>query len=284
MFTANGYYYDPEHEIDMETTISGSEHGVEVPLEVTVTGSSSHTASMSLPSAPIHLAPPYHAPTQPRSPRLVSEYFATPPPSRIPRPRQMYPAVASRSEQPSPHRAPISPRTQTEFVLPRSGPTRPSLIHLASRASGRVQPLATHYSLPPSERRRQLSRALIPIGPQPSDSVSMQELLPPETVVTIPSCSIERSSMPDDSSIPAAGQYPKGDFRNSSRETVRDIQSAIMVKWLHSTQLEKLWSRRQPGEGVILKKGRDSFTCCPESLKTDSSEFYNQVVAMNVRV
>jgi hypothetical protein len=78
--------------------------------------------------------------------------------------------------------------------------------------------------------------------------------------------------------------YPVGDFRNSSQEALRDTQSIIMVYWLRQMQMEKLWSRGLRGEGVILKKGRDNFTCCPETLKDDSAEFYNQIVCMNVRV
>ena len=282
MIAATGYCYDPEHDFDMKETISSSEQAVEIPLEVTVTVSSSQTASMPLPSAPIHLAPPHHAPTQPRSPQLVSERHASPPPSRIPYHKPMYPTAPSRSKQQSRHPEPVILTAQAELVSPHSGPTRPPPMHLAPTPPGRVQALATRSSPPLSERRRQLTTAPMLMGPPSSDS--MQALPPPETAVTIPSYSMERSSMPDDNLSPTTGQYPRGDFRNSSREIVQDIQSEIMIKWLHSTQLEKLWSRRQPGEGVVLKKGRDSFTCCPESLKTDSSEFYSQVVAMNVRV
>lgn len=79
-------------------------------------------------------------------------------------------------------------------------------------------------------------------------------------------------------------QYPLGDFRNSSRETVRDIQSTIMVNWLRQMQMEKLWSVGSRGEGVILKKDRGSFVCCPETLKDGPSLLYNQVMGMNIRV
>jgi hypothetical protein len=78
--------------------------------------------------------------------------------------------------------------------------------------------------------------------------------------------------------------YPQGDFRNSPRESILDIKADVMVSWLQQQQLERLWAHNMPGEGVVLKKGRDSYTCCPVELRSDHGGFYDQVVAMNVRV
>ena len=78
--------------------------------------------------------------------------------------------------------------------------------------------------------------------------------------------------------------FPDGDFRNAPVESVLDIKTTVMVSWLHQQQVEKLWSTSLPGEGVILKKSRDSFTCCPPSLRNHEAGLFDYVAAMNVRV
>jgi len=78
--------------------------------------------------------------------------------------------------------------------------------------------------------------------------------------------------------------FPSGDFRNAPRESVLDTRADVMVSWLEQQQQEKLWSKSMEGEGVVLKKSKDNFTCCPETLKTDSIGLFRSVVAMNVRV
>jgi hypothetical protein len=85
------------------------------------------------------------------------------------------------------------------------------------------------------------------------------------------------------SSRPSA-RFPSGDFRNSDSGNILDIKADMMVNWLHQQQVERLWSRALPGEGVVLKKARDSFSCSPSSLRNEKNGFYDNVVAMNVRV
>ncbi|KAG0651997.1 hypothetical protein D0Z07_1157 [Hyphodiscus hymeniophilus] len=77
--------------------------------------------------------------------------------------------------------------------------------------------------------------------------------------------------------------FPDGDFRNAAPQRVLDIKADVMVNWLHQQQGEKMWSTGLPGEGVVLKKGRDSFTCCPRSLKSQENSIFDYVAAMNVR-
>jgi hypothetical protein len=85
------------------------------------------------------------------------------------------------------------------------------------------------------------------------------------------------------SSRPSA-RFPSGDFRNSGSGNILDIKADMMVNWLHQQQVERLWSRALPGEGVVLKKARDKFSCSPSSLRNEKNGFYDNVVAMNVRV
>jgi hypothetical protein len=78
--------------------------------------------------------------------------------------------------------------------------------------------------------------------------------------------------------------FPDGDFRNTPLENILDMKADVMVNWLHQQQIEKLWSTSLPGEGVVLKKGRDSFTCCPPSLRYQQDSLFDYIAAMNVRV
>lgn len=78
--------------------------------------------------------------------------------------------------------------------------------------------------------------------------------------------------------------YPQGDFRNSPRESILDIKSDVMVSWLHQQQLERLWSSGSFGEGVVLKKTRADYACCPNTLREVDGGIFHQVVSMNVKV
>ncbi|TVY34691.1 hypothetical protein LSUB1_G005516 [Lachnellula subtilissima] len=77
-------------------------------------------------------------------------------------------------------------------------------------------------------------------------------------------------------------KFPYGDFRNTPRHSILDMKADVMVNWLKQIQIEMLWSTGSSGEGVVLKKGRNDFTCAPKNLKSASS-FLDQVVAMNVQ-
>lgn len=109
-------------------------------------------------------------------------------------------------------------------------------------------------------------------------------------VTNFPTTNVEMATSPGFAigtparSIRASSLFPEGDFRNETRQSVLDIKGDVMVNWLHQQQLEKLWAVGAPGEGVVLKKSRDNFTCSPSSLKNSPTGFFDQVVAMNVRV
>ncbi|ESZ96506.1 hypothetical protein SBOR_3128 [Sclerotinia borealis F-4128] len=77
--------------------------------------------------------------------------------------------------------------------------------------------------------------------------------------------------------------YPEGDFRNGLEANVKTFKAGVAVSWLHQQQMEKMWITGGPGEGIILKKAKGDFTCCPDSLKTDPSRIFDHIVAMNVK-
>jgi hypothetical protein len=82
----------------------------------------------------------------------------------------------------------------------------------------------------------------------------------------------------------AGSAYPEGDFRNTPKENILDIKCDVMVSWLHQQQLERLWGNGCHGEGVVLKKSRERYTAHPDFLKTERGGFFDQVVALNVKV
>lgn len=57
-----------------------------------------------------------------------------------------------------------------------------------------------------------------------------------------------------------------------------------MVNWLHSQQEEKIWTGREEGEGVVLKKSRGAYTCAPSSLAHEDGGLLDAVKALNVKV
>ncbi|KAK8210886.1 glycosyl transferase family group 2-domain-containing protein [Phyllosticta capitalensis] len=64
---------------------------------------------------------------------------------------------------------------------------------------------------------------------------------------------------------------------------MNDIKCDVMVNWLHSQQEEKLWCTGEPEEGVVLKKSRGEYACCPSDLADEENGFLSAVQELNVR-
>jgi len=78
--------------------------------------------------------------------------------------------------------------------------------------------------------------------------------------------------------------YPTGDFRNNAKEDLLDIKCDVMVNWLYQQQMEMLWAAGSPDEGVVLKKTRGQYTCCPADIMDEPMGFYKNIEMLNVRV
>lgn len=305
MFSTNGNYYDPRAEnhtgLGVAPLIKPSSE--ELPIDVDVSVPSEYAMPMGT-----HSLPPGSAsdgetadnnraavkPPVTRSASVSNIQTITLPTDPVPRlsvPTRPAPTHSSSSRLMSmrsdPRRLQPIPEYHTvvSFTPTQSRPTPSALTQPAPTHSGQAKSTPMYPS--PAQSGRINS---VPEGSGSTQSLSadsVQRQLTPSDLnhtVSVPEHSMQGSSASGGWSTPATGQYPKGDFRNSSQEALRDIQSTIMVNWLRQTQMERLWSGTLPGEGAVLKKGRGSFTCCPETLKNDSSEFYSQIVAMNVRV
>lgn len=79
-------------------------------------------------------------------------------------------------------------------------------------------------------------------------------------------------------------QYPDGDFRNSSAADLATLKSDVMCSWLHQQQIEKGWSSTSPDEGVILKKARDNYMCCPKQLQAEEDGLFAAISKLKVKV
>lgn len=78
--------------------------------------------------------------------------------------------------------------------------------------------------------------------------------------------------------------YPTGDFRNSQHENLNEIKCDVMVNWLYQQQAERLWTSGGIDEGVVLKKSRGEYTCCPPDIVDEPYGFFKAVESLNVRV
>lgn len=77
--------------------------------------------------------------------------------------------------------------------------------------------------------------------------------------------------------------FPSLDATNS-RISLIDIKNDMMVKWLYEQQLRKQYaSGSNAFEGVVLKKARGDFTCCPPQMSLIPNSLYAMVAQMNVR-
>ncbi|KAK4251767.1 glycosyl transferase family group 2-domain-containing protein [Corynascus novoguineensis] len=77
---------------------------------------------------------------------------------------------------------------------------------------------------------------------------------------------------------------PAHDARSRDSETINEIRNDMMVNWLYEQQLRKQYaSGMDPYEGVVLKKARGTFTCCPPQMAAIPASLFAVATQMNVR-
>lgn len=78
--------------------------------------------------------------------------------------------------------------------------------------------------------------------------------------------------------------YPAGDFRNTARDSLLDVKTDVMCSWLYQRQMEKQYvTGMLPGEGVVIKKGRNNYACCPPQLRDLPGNLHDMAMQLNVR-
>lgn len=106
---------------------------------------------------------------------------------------------------------------------------------------------------------------------------------PQEMITPAADSSTPGSGTPASWSRPAS-LYPAGDFRSSQHEEINEIKCDVMVNWLYQQQMERLWTAGGVDEGVVLKKSRGAYTCCPADITEEPYGFFKAVETLNVRV
>jgi hypothetical protein len=164
-----------------------------------------------------------------------------------------------------------------ENVRPRVEHTRASYIRAADNGlphpitilEGEAQPLSTATSETPSRTRPPTMHGKddTPTS-QSSSALGENDYLRPTTPIFSNRTSI----------------YPTGDFRNSSMPDINDMKTEIMCNYLHQQQLKKMWSNGSHEEGVLLKRSKDDYTCCPPDLQLQRNGLFDAVKKLNVRV
>lgn len=77
---------------------------------------------------------------------------------------------------------------------------------------------------------------------------------------------------------------PAHDARNRDSDTINEIRNDMMVNWIYEQQLRKQYaSGMDPYEGVVLKRARGNFTCCPPQMAAIPESLFAVVSQMNVR-
>ncbi|RYP89456.1 hypothetical protein DL769_000007 [Monosporascus sp. CRB-8-3] len=88
-------------------------------------------------------------------------------------------------------------------------------------------------------------------------------------------------SRPD--SIRSSALFPVGDFRND-QDTVNDVRAEVVCNYMYQQQLERGYTTGAlPGEGVVLKKRKNDYTCCPADLRQYQHGLYDMSMELNVR-
>jgi hypothetical protein len=81
-----------------------------------------------------------------------------------------------------------------------------------------------------------------------------------------------------------ASLYPTNDWRSSQSDDLNEIKCDVMVNWLYQQQMERLWTAGGADEGVVLKKSRGQYTCCPADVVDEPYGFFKAIETLNVRV
>jgi len=106
-------------------------------------------------------------------------------------------------------------------------------------------------------------------------------------VENTPSEKTSKTPMPFPDSITTGNNSPwaSGPVSLAPGEEMSDTRCEIMVSWLHQQQIEKTWfDIHADDEGVVLKKSKGEYVCCPEHVAEVPDGFCRAVEALNVRV
>ncbi|KAI1389537.1 glycosyl transferase family group 2-domain-containing protein [Hypoxylon trugodes] len=85
------------------------------------------------------------------------------------------------------------------------------------------------------------------------------------------------------STSPASSLDPIEQIRNARKNFI-NVRSDVMCSWLYQQQLERQYTTGlEFDEGVVLKKGKNDYACCPPSLQEVPNGLYDMIMELNVR-
>lgn len=96
--------------------------------------------------------------------------------------------------------------------------------------------------------------------------------------------SIQRSTSPDNQEFQENSASRPVDFNVNSSAEILDVKTHVMCNWLYQQQQGRMWSSGGTEEGVMVKKARGEYICCPPDLQLRRDGFFDAVKALNVRV
>lgn len=75
------------------------------------------------------------------------------------------------------------------------------------------------------------------------------------------------------------------DTNNSSTEIeMLDMRLNVICNWLHQQQLQRMWSIGEEEEGVLVRKSKGKYVCCPRDLLLCKNGLHNAIQLLNVKV
>lgn len=73
-------------------------------------------------------------------------------------------------------------------------------------------------------------------------------------------------------------------YQGSEVSASTELRCDMLVNWLYQEQMRLLWTNGGHDEGIIIKKGRGQYACCPPDLETtQDGSFLNAIQTLNVR-
>jgi hypothetical protein len=84
--------------------------------------------------------------------------------------------------------------------------------------------------------------------------------------------------------LPLSQAHGEPDSRNSPAQQLVDIKAEIMASRLHQQQRERMWMDCGYDQGVVLKKAKGDYACCPSDLRIHENGLCDAVKKLNVRV
>lgn len=129
-------------------------------------------------------------------------------------------------------------------------------------------------------QHRQLNHELAPFSTSSSNTAV---IVPHPPTSTASRMDLSRASSPGVSR--PGSMLDCGSNSSSSSTEILDIKCDVMVNYLYQQQRERLWiTECAKDEGVVLKKSRGRYTCCPPELVENASGFMKAIENLNVRV